>query len=418
MQPALVEPAAGERGPQKPRWELADIFRQYAAAYLRSRPVCTSHYKVMNAIEVCRTEHLGGHVEQCDVCGFERYAYNSCRNRHCPKCQTLAKADWLEARQAELLPVGYFHEVFTLPHEINPLALANQTVVYRMLFRSVAETLLAFGRDPRHLGGTVGFLSILHTWDQLLHYHVHLHVVIPGGALASDRSRWIPARSHYLFPVKALARTFRGKFIAMLKGAYTKGGLAFPGSLQPLGTPDGFARLIDSLWSKPWVVYSKAPFGGARQVLSYLGRYTHQVAISNHRILGLNDGKVTFAYRDRRDGDKKKTATIDAHEFIRRFLHHVVPKRFTRIRYFGFLGNPCKKGALQRCRELLGQDPTPPAQEEEKSISERMLALAGEDITRCPSCRKGTLRFVRDVPPRLCPTRTNGTPASFYFDSS
>ena len=268
------------------KWEVADIFRQYGEAYRLKHGLPASHLKVMHDIEVCRTSYLGGHIEQCDSCGFERNAYNSCRNRHCPKCQALTKARWLEARKAELLPVVYFHNVFTLPHEINPIALCNKKVIFDILFKSVSETLLQFGRNPKNgLGGKLGFIAILHTWDQTLMDHFHLHCVIPSGCLSLDDSQWIAGRENFLFRVEPLSEVFQGKFIHYLEKAFEKGKLIFPGKTEPLGTSKGFKDLKNQLWAKNWVVYSKAPFAGPEQVLDYLGRYTHRVAISNHRIV-------------------------------------------------------------------------------------------------------------------------------------
>jgi len=353
----------------------------------------------MRAIETCRTTSLGGHVEKCDCCGFKRHAYNSCRNRHCPKCQSLVKAQWLQARKAELLPVGYFHTVFTIPHELNPLAMYNNRIVYDLLFRSAAETLQKFAADTKHLGGKAGFTSILHTWDQKTLYHVHLHCVIPGGALSPDGKRWIRSRSNFLFPVKALSKVFRGKFIAYLKEEFARGGLVLPDEEVC------FARLVNQLWKKEWVVYSKPPFGGPEKVLDYLGRYTHRVAISNHRIKCVKNGTVSFTYRDRADGDSRKMLTLPAFEFIRRFLTHVLPKSYMRIRHFGFLAPRAKGRDLARCRELLGvvtEDVKPPR----KTPRQLMLEITGLDIEKCPMCKKGRMH------------RGEKLPAVFYLDSS
>jgi hypothetical protein len=354
----------------------------------------------MHAIEVCRTSYLGGHLEQCDSCGYQRPVYNSCRNRHCPKCQALTKARWLAARQAELLPVGYFHSVFTLPHELNPLARANQKVVYDLLFRSVAETLQEFGADPKHgLGGKLGFTAILHTWDQKLRYHVHLHCLIAGGALSLDGRDWTAARPNFLFPVKALSRVFRGKFLHHLQKAFRAGQLAFPAQAASL-EPAGFHGLINRLWSKDWVVYSKQPWAGPEQVLDYLGRYTHRVAIANHRIKKVENGHVTFSYRDRKNGGKLKAMTLRAEEFIRRFLLHVVPESYTRIRHFGFLANRSKESDLGHCRELLGGGR--PVLESlgvtSGNTNELVRQLTGQDLTKCPGCSRGTMVVIGPIP--------------------
>jgi hypothetical protein len=390
-----------EKGKQWPRsrakWEVADIFRQYGEAYRLKHALPPSHLKVMHDIEVCRTAHLGGHLEQCDSCGFQTNAYNSCRNRHCPKCQALTKARWLEARKAELLPVPYFHNVFTLPHELNPIALCNKKVIFNLLFKSVSETLLQFGKNPDNaLGGQLGFSTILHTWNQTLLDHFHLHCVIPGGALGFDHSQWISSREDFLFPVEALSEVFRGKFMDYLKKAFKKGELSFPGNTEPHGTEQGFSQLINQLWENKWVVYSGEPFGSPQQALDYMGRYTHRVAISNHRIVSVENGKVSFTYRDRKDNDKLKIMTLDADEFIRRFLLHVLPDDFMRIRYYGFLSNRCKKKNLSKCRQLLRLSPLPePA---EKTNQEMMLELTGIDINKCPCCGKGTMKVIGEIP--------------------
>jgi hypothetical protein len=364
----------------------------------------------MHAIESCRTAELGGHVERCDACGFERIAYNSCRNRHCPKCQALVKARWLEARERELLPVQYFHAVFTLPHELNPLALSNKKAVYDILFRAAAESLVEFGRDLHHgLGGKLGFSAILHTWDQQLHYHVHLHCLIPGGALSPDGERWTPARDGFLFPVRQLSEFFRGKFLAYLTKAFAASKLRFPGRAAHLGTPEGFRQLTQGLWGTPWVVYTKASFPGPAHVLDYLSRYTHRVAISNHRITHVGNGQVSFSYRDRKNQGAKKTLTLAAPEFTRRFLLHVLPKGFTRIRHFGFLASRAKARDLPRCRQLLGLAPKPPVPEE-KTTSDLLAQLTSTDLTRCPDCPSGTMRFL-SVLPTLHPLRPNACPS-------
>jgi hypothetical protein len=355
----------------------------------------------MHAIEVCRTAYLGGHLERCDRCGFERIAYNSCRNRHCPKCQALAKAEWLEKRRAELLPVDYFHLVFTLPHELNTLALCNKTVIFDLLFKTVSQTLEEFAADTSHnLGGRTGFTAILHTWDQKLLSHIHLHCVIPAGVLSSNGKRWIHSRKNFLFPVKALSRVFRGKFIDYLKKAFAKGKLTFPMPIAPLANEENFLQLINQLWKKDWVVYSKAPFNGPEKVLDYLGRYTHRVAIANHRIVKVEDGLVTFRYRDRTDGDKCKQITLSAEEFIRRFLLHVLPDSYMRIRHYGFLANRCKKRDLPKCREFLGLRPEPPEVPSE-TMQERMLRLTGLDLTECPCCEQGHMMRVAQLPKLL-----------------
>jgi len=404
--PSITTRTAGNLESARPCCEVADIFREYGWLYHQKFSLPLSHLKVMRAIEICRTAQLGGHMERCDRCGFERIAYNSCRNRHCPKCQALTKAEWLEKRKAELLPVEYFHNVFTLPHELNQTTLCNKKVIYDILFKVIAETLQEFAADPKHgLGGKIGFTAILHTWDQKLCSHIHLHCVIPAGVLSFDGRHWISSRKNFLFPVKALSKVFRGKFIDYLKKAFVKGNLIFPGQIANLATEENFSQLINQLWKKDWVVYSKAPFNGPEKVLDYLGRYTHRVAIANHRIAKIQDGFVTFRYRDRADGDKHKHITINAQEFIRRFLLHVLPDSFQRIRHFGFLANRDKGKNLARCRQLLGLSPDIP-QVPEETTQEKILRLTGVDVTKCPCCKQGYMRRVTELPiPVVCVSR-------------
>jgi hypothetical protein len=370
-------------GEKKARPELAEVFRSHGESYRKTHFLPASHKKVMRAISVCRTQELGGHLKQCDTCGFEHPAYNSCRNRHCPKCQSLAKAKWLEKQTAELLPVGYFHLVFTLPHELNRSILAHKKILLSLLFKAVSETLIEFGRT--RLGGTVGIIAVLHTWDQTLKDHFHLHCLIPAGALSLDHSRWISARPNFLFPVKALSQVFRGKFLALLQQACDKG------KIPPATNETKASR------QKSWVVYAKKPFGSPQTVLDYLGRYTHRVALSNNRILAVENGQVSFSYRDRRDKDRLKSKTLDAEEFIRRFLLHILPEGFMRIRHFGFLANRAKKHALPQCRKLLDLDPALP-EIPKQSAKDLLLKLSGIDLSRCPSCQKGTMIVVGELP--------------------
>jgi len=389
MLPACQRLAAARSGV-----ELADILRAYGESYRRDHPLPVSHLKVMQAVERCRTASLGGHIERCDSCGFERPAYNSCRNRHCPKCQSLAKVKWLDKQSSELLPVGYFHLVFTLPHELNALILTNKKILLSHLFKAVGETLVDFGRT--RLGGQIGFITVLHTWNQTLLDHFHLHCLVPAGALSLDQKRWSPARKNFLFPVTALSIVFRGKFLDLLKNACARNKLLFVGQSASLADPLAFKVLFNALRKKPWIVYAKKPFGSPVHVLDYLGRYTHRVALSNERILSAHNGKITFSYRDRKNHDQKKTMPLDAHEFIRRFLLHVIPKGFVRVRHFGFLANR-SKSLLSKCRQLLDLGPVPPKLPQ-KSVHELMLELTGIDITRCPLCQKGTLVFLADLP--------------------
>jgi predicted Zn-ribbon and HTH transcriptional regulator len=407
----MTTPICHQATGAKPACELADIVRLYGDAFRRTHGLPLSHLKVLRAIEICRTAALGGHRDRCASCGFARYAYNSCRNRHCPKCQALAKEQWLEARRAELLPVPYFHNVFTLPHELNPLILCNEEnkrVVLDLLFRAAAETLLEFGRN--NLGAVPGITMVLHTWDQQVRAHFHVHCVITGGGLALDGSRWIKAHPRYLFPVGALGKVFRGKFLDGLRQLYDNAKLVLPAAVKevaPLANPDCFYALLSKLRHKRWVVYSKAPFAGPEKLLDYLGRYTHRVALSNQRLISCEDGVVRFHYRDRADGDQRKIAEVPADEFLRRFLRHVLPKGFLRIRHYGILANRRKRELLECCRtHLKVVKPAPPT---EKTTAEWILQLTGIDVTRCPRCGSATLEHAEMPPMRTSYARA--TPA-------
>jgi hypothetical protein len=378
--PLAESPAAGEK---RSRPELADVFRRYGERFEQTYRVSAAEHKVIRAVKVCRTEELGGHLYRCDACDFERPVYNSCRNRHCPKCQSLAKARWLEKQTAELLPVGYFHLVFTLPHEFNRFILAHKKIALSVLFQAVSETLIEFGQS--RLGGTLGIIAVLHTWDQTLKDHFHLHCLVPGGALSSDHSRWIMARNKFLFPVKALSRVFRGKFLDLLQKNIDRGKVACP------------HEVIKASRRKNWIVYAKKPFGSPKTVLDYLGRYTHRVALSNERILAIDGGQVAFRYRDRKDSERKKVLTLDAQEFIRRFLLHVLPDGFMRIRHFGFLANRAKKRTLAQCRKLLGLYPALPDLPK-RSAQQLLQELTGVDPSRCPCCKQGTMIIVAELP--------------------
>ena len=404
----MGHPPASAAAGVRHKVDLADVFRAHGSEYRRTHTLALAQRRAMRAIENCRTAVLGGHKKFCDACGSTHIWYNSCRNRHCPKCQTLAKERWLEARRGELLQVGYFHIVFTLPHELNPLAQGNPRLIYGLMFRAMAETLAAFGDDPRHLGGQLGVTAILHTWGQNLSQHLHLHCLVTGGALARDGSRWIHAKPGFLFPVRALSKVFRGKFLDGLRGAFDAGDIAFSGSVAPLAQPPAFARWLGGLRGKPWVVYAKRPFAGPQQVLEYLGRYTHRVAISNERILGFEKGCVRFRWKDYAQGNATKIMEIEASEFIRRFLLHIVPDGFVRIRHFGILANRSRKARLDRCRELLGQ-PAVVREESMKSIGSLMLRLTGQDIDLCPVCRRGRLRVTQILPPIRGPARLTST---------
>jgi len=390
------------------RVELADLVRTHGAAYRQAHRLTRGQHRALRAIATCRTAALGGHTEACDQCGAVRIAYNSCRNRHCPKCQTLAKERWLAARRAELLPVEYFHVVFTLPHALNPLAQGNPRVLYALLFRAAWETLAAFGADPRHLGGELGGLAILHTWGQTLEQHLHLHCVVPGGALTRDGTRWLSAKPGFLFPVRALARVFRGKYLAGLRQAFERQALRFAGSVAGLADPGAFAAFLTSLREGAWVVYAKPPFAGPAQVLEYLGRYTHRVALSNDRLLSLDDGQVRFRWKDYAHGNRLKTMTLPAEEFLRRFLLHVLPAGFVRIRHFGLFANRTRTAKLARCRQLLAVPPAPPPGPPE-AVATLLQRLTGVDLTRCPVCRQGRLRVVAVFGPGARPVLTPDT---------
>ncbi|EAV40140.1 Putative transposase Y4QJ [Stappia aggregata IAM 12614] len=337
------------------RLEVADIFRRHGEAYRQAHHghLGRVERRVMSAIELCRTAALGGHIEECRACGAVRVAYNSCRNRHCPKCQTAVARDWLAARASELLPVPYFHVVFTLPAEIAAVAFQNKAVVYTILFRTAAETLRTIAADPRHLGAEIGLIAVLHSWGQTLTYHPHLHCIVPGGGPSPDGSRWISCRPGFFLAVRVLSRLFRRLFLEALRVAFEAGGLQFFGSIADLAGPAAFARLLAAARRRDWVVYAKPPFGGPEQVLAYLGRYTHRVAIANSRLVSLADGKVTFRWRDYRHGRKTKLMTLKADEFIRRFLLHTLPDGFHRIRHYGFLANGRRVARLASCRQLL-----------------------------------------------------------------
>ena len=378
--------------------EVADIFRIYGNDYLKNNMLPYAHKKVMHHIAVCRTAKLGGHVEQCDSCGYQRNAYNSCRDRHCPKCQSLVKEKWLNDRKAELLPCGYFHLVFTLPHELNAIILCNKTVTLAILFAAVSGTLQTFAKDPQwRLEGQLGFISVLHTWSQTLMDHFHLHCLVPAGALSFDKTRWVSARESYLFKVESLAKELRKRYLQKLEEAFVAEKLIFPGNTKIYGCRRKFKTLIQSLFQITWIVYAKRPFAGPEQVLEYLGRYTHRVAISNNRIVSIKNDKVTFTYKDRKRNDEVKTMALDANEFIRRFLLHVLPEGFMKIRYFGFLANTNKKECIPLLRKLIDPSAQLPDKISE-TVQEMMLRLTGEDITCCPQCQKGRMVKVQMLP--------------------
>ncbi len=365
----------------RPPLEVADLIRTAGAAFLeRNRHwLSWKHVKVLLAIARCRTAALGGHLDQCTRCGYRAaISYNSCRNRHCPKCQTAARERWIAARQRELLPTRYVHVVFTLPHRLAPLASQNRKVLYDLLFRASAETLLEVARDPRHLGAEIGFFTVLHTWSQKLGLHPHVHCVIPTGGLSLDHTHWVQSRDRFFLSIHVLRRVFRGKFVAGLRQAFQEGQLNFHGDLTCLAQPNIFAAWLRPLFRKDWVVYSKPPFGGPEHVLQYLGRYTHRVAISNHRLVSCSNQTVTFRWRDFAHNNEQKLMTLSLDEFLRRFLLHVLPKGFVRIRNFGFLANRRRGTLLSLCFHLLGS--LPQTEEAQSTVN------GANNLRRCPKC--------------------------------
>ena len=378
--------------------EVADIFRQAGLAYRQQHADALSRGQrcVMSAIERCRTAALGGHVEQCDACsprpprGHHRIAFNSCRNRHCPKCQSLVRAQWLADRQAELIPVEYFHVVFTLPEAIAAIAYQNKAVVYDLLFHATAETLRTIAADPKHLGADIGFIAILHTWGQNLLHHPHLHCVVPGGGISADGESWLACRPGFFLPVRVLSRLFRRLFLTQLQAAFDAGQLHFFNSLAPLQTAEAFARYLAPVRKVQWVVYAKPPFGGPQQVLDYLGRYTHRVAISNNRLINFDGGKVSFRWKDYRHDSHQKVMCVDASEFIRRFLLHVLPSGLQRIRHYGLLANRHRAEKLARCRELLAV-PAPVVDRPHEPLDYRdhYEQFTGRSLRDCPQCGQG-----------------------------
>lgn len=382
----------------RPPLEVADIVRTYGTAFVKRhrRWLTGSHLKVLRAIAACRTAALGGHVEQCDSCGQRAISYNSCLNRHCPKCQAAARQAWLAERSAELLPVPYYHVVFTLPHVLAPLALQNKALVYGLLFRAAAETLLQIAADPQHLGAKIGFLAVLHSWGQTLRHHPHLHCVVPGGGLSPDQRRWIRCGDKFFLPVKVLAVVFRGKFLDALERAFHKHKLTLAGQLTPLQSPPVFAALLRTAAQRDWVVYAKRPFAGPAQVLAYLSRYTHRIAISNSRLISMINGKVTFRWRDYAHGYQSRTMTLEADEFLRRFLLHVLPTGFVRIRYFGMLANRQRKLFLNLSRDYL-----------QVSLPQQLTTGV---VHLCQHCHRGTMRLIEVLSPTRLSTRLADAP--------
>jgi hypothetical protein len=390
--------------------EVGDLLRAQGEAYRAQHPVTPEQSQVMQRLAACRTAALGGHVDACAGCGFTRISYNSCRDRHCPKCQAGKRAAWLETRLERLLPIGYFHVVFTLPDVLQPLMLHNQRRLYNLLFQAASATLLTLSADPHRLGAQIGVTAILHTWGQQLRFHPHLHCVVSGGGLSLDGQRWVAGQRKYFLPVKVLGKLFRGKFLAALKTMYQAGQLTLTGSVAHLNDPRTFQQLLDTLYGRKWVVYAKRPFGGPEQVFRYLGRYSHRVAISNSRLLSVDEDEVSFQWKDYANGHQTKVMRLSVDEFLRRFLLHVLPKGFVRIRHYGLLASVNVATKLPHCRQLLGQE-TKPTQSSAKSWSDRVLEWTGQDPLRCPHCQ-GVLerRGLANAPSSTCPPAPAPTP--------
>jgi Putative transposase/Transposase zinc-binding domain len=372
--------------------EVADLFRVFGLAYRKAHPMPLRHLRVMRAIEICRTAELGGHLDQCDHCAAVRISYNSCRNRHCPKCQSLEKERWLEAREKDLLPTPYFHVVFTLPEGLRPLALRNQKVLYNLLFKAVSETLTELAQDSKHLGAEIGFMAILHTWSQTLIHHPHLHCLVTGGGLSLDGKRWIASSKDFFISVKVLSSLFRGKFLDGLKKLHEAGELKYPGQIEELKEAPAFKRFLTNLYHQEWATYCRPPLKHPENVMDYLGRYTHRVALSNDRLVKLEGNQITFRWRDSVDNNKIKWLTLETFEFIRRFLLHVLPEQFVKIRYYGILSHRSRKGKLLRCKKLLGVVTSEkPEQVSKETWEDLFTRITGIDPRICPHCGKGKM---------------------------
>jgi len=388
----------------RPHLEVADIVRAQGERFIANNHswIHWAHQKVLRAIAHCRTAVLGGHLHQCPSCGHRTVVFHSCRNRHCPKCQVAARHRWLAARQKELLPVGYFHVVFTLPHQLSPLMLQNKKLLYDLLFRASAETMLQIALDPKHLGAEIGFLSVLHTWGQNLRHHPHAHCVIPAGGLSPDHRRWIHPHYRFFLPHHVLSRVFRGKFVAGLKKCHHQ--LTLSGALYPLRQEQAFASFLRTLFRQDWVVYLKPPFGGPQHVLRYLAGYTHRVAISNHRLVAFQHDQVTFRYKDYAHGNKKRMMTLSSQEFLRRFLLHVLPRGFVRIRFYGFLAHRRRANLLPLCQQLLLAHPKPVLSPAAKPAAASITGF------HCPHCATLMLIVERFSPSTLAPASPRSTP--------
>jgi hypothetical protein len=384
----------------RPPLEVADVVRQHGAAFLaRYGPTLSGEqHRARRAIAVCRTAALGGHITQCDHCGHEAQAYNSCRHRSCPKCHGAAQAAWLAAREGEVLDTPYVHVIFTLPHDLSPLALQNPRHLYGLLFRTVAQTLQDIAGEPKHLGAEIGGFAMLHTWGQQLHHHPHLHCVLPAGGVAPDGTCWVPCRPHFFLPVRVLSRRFRHLYLTGLAQVYAQGHLTFAGRCRALAEPTPWQRFLADVRATEWVVYAKEPLQAPQHVLTYLARYTHRVAISNHRLVALHDGQVTFRYKDYRRGHRLRTLTLDAVEFLRRLMLHVPPHGFHRLRHFGFLANRMRREKLVQCRALLGQTLRPLLRAEAVDLDRPPSAMAAtEPGAVCPVCQHGRMQLVQTL---------------------
>lgn len=376
---------------QRPRMELADILKRYLPDYMKSHKLSLWQRKVLFDIQVCRTAACGGHIEACDHCNYRQPAYNSCHNRHCPKCQGIARRRWVSARLNEILPVPYFHVVFTLPHRMNRLALYNKQLIYQLFYRAAAYTLLKFGRDPKYLGGQIGLIGVLHTWGKGLSQHIHWHFIVPGCSLTPEgQVEQVSSSGNFLFPVKAMSKVVRARFIKLLRKAYHQQQLTIPDCQYALSYPAMFEHFLNELASDKWVTYAKRPFNGPEQVVKYIGRYTHRVALSNHNLLSIDDGKIRFVVKDYKNHTKQETI-LSADEFIRRFLLHVLPKRFRKIRYGGFLAQAVREEKLLVARKALGIATTTEWQNTtEMALDDWLL----QDKEKCPNCTVGTLHTV------------------------
>lgn len=401
---------------ERPRLEVADVVKEHGDDYRRAHHPSAAQEKVLSNIAACRTPVLGGHLDECPDCGHQRPSYNSCRDRHCPKCQGPQRAEWLANRLERVLPTEHFHVVFTIPDDLNPLTLCNKKVVFKILFDTASRTLLELARDDNRLGATIGITGVLHTWGQNLLFHPHLHCIVTGGGLSPVGERWIPGHEQYFLPVAVIGKLFKGKFLDALHRAYKSGELSLAGSTAKLADPMFWNGFKDRLYRKNWVVYAKPPFGGAEHVFKYLGRYTHRVAISNHRLLEMNDSRVTFSYRDYKNRGEKKTMTLGAAEFLRRFLLHVLPAGFTRIRHYGLYAGRNVRTKLAIARRLLAPESevAEPEQEVSRPWWERFLENSGVDVMSCPHCAGRLVRTRRIVPvfPGLSPTGTDSMDTS------